>query len=43
MAIKLTLIMSTKRATEYDSWRNVGWALYNINFKLLDTFKNFSK
>ncbi len=43
MAVKLVQIMSNKRANEYDSWIKVGWALHNVNSKLLNAFKEFSK
>jgi P4 family phage/plasmid primase-like protien len=36
-------IMSEKRATTYDGWTRVGWALHNISPKLYDVFINFSK
>lgn len=43
MATKLALILSEERATSYDTWIRVGWALYNISPKLLNIFKEFSK
>jgi phage/plasmid-associated DNA primase len=43
LAKKLINLMSRERATKYDSWIKVGWALHNISSNLLDTFKEFSK
>ena len=36
-------IMSKKRATDYESWRNVCWALHNVSPKLYNVFLHFSK
>ena len=43
MAKSLIKCMSRKRATVYEDWRNVGWALYNVSNTLLPTFLEFSK
>lgn len=43
LAKKLVAILSKERAINYHDWIRVGWALYNINTNLLETFKNFSK
>jgi P4 family phage/plasmid primase-like protien len=40
---KLVNIMSEERASDYNMWIRVCWALKSINKKLLETFKNFSK
>jgi len=42
-AKKLVKLLSVKRATEYVSWRDVCYALYNTSPTLLDAFKEFSK
>jgi len=36
-------VLSEKRAAEYESWRNVGWALHNVDDSLIETFHEFSK
>lgn len=43
MARKLTKILSKERATSYETWVCVGWALYNIDDSLLGDFIEFSK
>lgn len=43
LAKRLASILSDERATGYDSWCEVGWALYNTSPELLQAFKNFSK
>ncbi len=43
LAKELSKILSKKRATGYESWRNVGWALHNIDNSLYDSFIEFSK
>jgi phage/plasmid-associated DNA primase len=43
MAKALAKIFSNRRATKYEDWRNVGWALYNVSDKLLNSFLEFSK
>jgi P4 family phage/plasmid primase-like protien len=41
---KLVNLLSKKRASNYNDWIYVGWALYNIDASsLLPTFKEFSK
>ena len=37
--------LSVKRATDYKTWREVGWCLYNIDEseEMFDTWKEFSK
>lgn len=42
MAKKLVGIMSKKRASNYEEWIAVGWALHNVSDKLLNAFKKFS-
>jgi len=42
-AIKLTGILSKKRATKYEDWIRVGWTLFNISPELLPEFIKFSK
>ena len=39
----LLKIFSVKRATDYESWRNVCWACHNISNDLLQDFLEFSK
>ena len=29
-------VLSEKRAAEYESWRNVGWALHNVDDSLIE-------
>jgi P4 family phage/plasmid primase-like protien len=41
--LELIDLLSVKRATEYDTWTRVGWALYNISSKLYNLFAHFSK
>lgn len=36
-------IMSVKRATEYDGWIRVGWALHGVSPRLYNLFAYFSK
>lgn len=43
MAKRLVMIMSNERATGYQDWVRVGWALHNVSYDLLDVFKEFSK
>lgn len=43
MAQRLTRILSIKRSEEYAKWIQVGWALYNIDVRLFDSFVEFSK
>lgn len=43
LARLLLKIFSVKRATDYESWRNVCWACHNINNDLLSDFIEFSK
>ena len=43
MAMRLTEMLSGTRATSYNDWINVCWALHNISDKLLDAWKSFSK
>ena len=38
----LVKCLSEKRATEYNTWLNVGFCLYNINSELLPEWKEFS-
>ena len=40
---KLVDILSEKRATDYQEWIRVGWCLRTIDYRLLDTWNNFSK
>jgi P4 family phage/plasmid primase-like protien len=35
--------LSSKRAESYEDWIKVGWTLRNIDYRLLDAFKDFSK
>lgn len=41
-AIELTKMLSVERATAYETWRDVGYALYNISTELKNTFHEFS-
>jgi P4 family phage/plasmid primase-like protien len=43
MAKKLVNILSKQRATEWQDWIHVGWALHNIDDSLLEDFIKFSK
>lgn len=43
LATKLTELLSDSRATGYETWLHVGWALYNTSDKLLKTWKTFSQ
>jgi len=43
LAMQLTDLLSSKRAVDFSSWVNVGWALHNIDSSLLPTFIKFSK
>lgn len=42
-AKEISKILSKKRATVYETWRNVGWALHNIDLNLYESFIEFSK
>jgi len=42
-AIKLTEMLSDKKASKYHEWLRVGWALHNTHKCLLDTWIQFSK
>ena len=42
-AIKLTEMLSSKKASSYHEWLRVGWALHNTHKCLLDTWIEFSK
>ena len=42
-AKKLTMILSTQRASNYDDWRDVGFCLHSISHDLLQTWIAFSK
>lgn len=35
--------LSSKRAENYEDWIRVGWTLRNIDYRLLDTWKDFSQ
>jgi P4 family phage/plasmid primase-like protien len=41
--VMLCKMLNVKRATNYELWRNVGYALYNISPKLNANFHEFSK
>ena len=43
MAEELTKLLSVNRATSYDTWIRVCWALYSVSDKLYPVFKDFSK
>lgn len=43
LAKKLVKILDEDRAKPYDTWRDVGWCLYNIDGNLLPEFIEFSK
>jgi P4 family phage/plasmid primase-like protien len=43
MARKLVNILSATRADKYMDWAPVGWALYNIDIGLYESFVDFSK
>ena len=43
IAAKLTKLLSRKRATNYDSWLNVCFALHNISPRLFEVFNKFSR
>ena len=43
LAKKLVEILSVRRATEYNLWICVCWALHNISDQLFETFVEFSK
>lgn len=43
MAKRLVKIMSKERASDYITWRRVGFVLYTIDSSLYDTFVEFSK
>lgn len=40
---KLVKILDADRAKPYDTWRDVGWCLYNIDANLLSEFLDFSR
>ena len=43
-SIKLLVeILSEERASNYNTWIEVGWCLYTIDYRLLDTWIEFSK
>jgi hypothetical protein len=43
LAKEIAKILSPKRASSYDTWSKVGWALHNIDDSLYDAFLTFSK
>src|SRR3989344_2182306 len=43
IARKLLKILKDERADDYTMWTQVGWALHNISYDLLDDFIEFSK
>ena len=43
LAVKLSELLSDKRATSFQEWTQVGWALYNTSSKLMKAWKTFSK
>jgi len=43
MAGELVKIMTKERATSYDTWIKVGWALHGVDPTLLTVYKQFSK
>lgn len=43
LARKLLKILDIKRAEIYSDWINVGWALFNIDYGLLNDYITFSK
>jgi P4 family phage/plasmid primase-like protien len=43
IAKELIKILSVERATDYNKWINVGWALKTISNKLFSSFDTFSK
>nr|QBK88651.1 MAG: D5-like helicase-primase [Mimivirus LCMiAC01] len=43
LAPLLVNILSKERASDYNSWIYIGWALHNTSRRLLDTWLNFSK
>jgi len=43
LATRLVGLLSNERATNYQDWSQVGWALYNTSKKLLPLWKEFSK
>ena len=43
MAKRIVNELSPKRSREFHSWIRVGWALYNVDYSLLGSFKEFSK
>lgn len=43
LAKKLVDLLSNERATNYQDWIHVGWALYNTSPKLLNHWKKFSQ
>lgn len=42
LTFDLVDMLSTKRATDYDTWTRVGWCLYNISSKLYNLYVYFS-
>ena len=42
-AMKMTELLSSKRADNYFEWLRVGWALHNTHRCLIDTWVSFSK
>lgn len=36
-------LLSIRRATNYDEWMNIGWTLYNIDYRLLSKWIEFSQ
>ena len=42
-AKKLANMLNTSRATQYQSWIEVGWCLHNVDYRLLETWVEFSQ